>query len=86
MSSSLIFFILALVTIVTVGELVKTWMKRRDTVPEEFAELDETLARIDQLEERVKVLERIITENRFDLKKEIVSLLNHETSGSLRFI
>ena len=74
MSSSLIFFILALVTIVTVGELVKTWMKRRDTVPEEFAELDETLARIDQLEERVKVLERIITENRFDLKKEIDSL------------
>jgi hypothetical protein len=32
------------------------------------------LAKIDQLEERIRVLERIVTENRYDLKKEIESL------------
>jgi hypothetical protein len=74
MSSSLIFFILMLVTIVTVGEVIKMWMKQRKIVPEETGEFEDTLARIDQLEDRVKVLERIVTENRFDLKNEIDSL------------
>jgi hypothetical protein len=43
-------------------------------VPESNEELEETLAKIEILEERIQVLERIITENRFDLKKEIDSL------------
>jgi hypothetical protein len=50
------------------------WMKQRKIVPEETGEFEDTLARIDQLEDRVKVLERIVTENRFDLKNEIDSL------------
>ena len=33
--------------------------------------LDETLAQLDAIEERVRVLERIVTENKFDLKREI---------------
>ena len=73
MNSSFV-FVLMLVTIVMVTGLVKTWIQQRDNDPEKNAELDETLAKIDELEERVKVLERIITENRFDLKKEIDSL------------
>ena len=32
---------------------------------------DDLLAQLDAIEERVRVLERIITENKFDLKKEI---------------
>lgn len=32
---------------------------------------DETLAQIDALEERIRVLERIVTEKRFDLRQEI---------------
>ena len=32
---------------------------------------EEALAHIDQLEERIKVLERIVTENKFDLGREI---------------
>lgn len=31
----------------------------------------ETLAQIDALEERIRVLERIVTENRIDLRQEI---------------
>jgi hypothetical protein len=41
--------------------------KERESDPE----LEETLAHIEKLEERIRVLERIVTENRFDLKKEI---------------
>ena len=73
MNSSFI-FVLMLVTIVMVTGLVKTWLQQRKSDPESNAELEETLAKIDQLEERVRVLERIITENRFDLKTEIDSL------------
>ena len=34
----------------------------------------ETLAQLDALEKRIRVLERIVTENKFDLKREIDSL------------
>ena len=73
MNSSLI-FVLLLVTIVMCANLLQTWIKQKKLRPENNEELDDTLAKIDRLEERVKVLERIITENRFDLKHEIDSL------------
>ena len=73
MNSTLV-FILILVTIVMSAEIVKMWLKRDRDRPAADEELTETLAKIDLLEERIKVLERIITENRFDLKNEIDSL------------
>ena len=36
--------------------------------------VDEMLGQLEAIEERVRVLERIITENKFDLKREIDSL------------
>ena len=36
--------------------------------------VDDVLAQLDAIEERVRVLERIITENKFDLKREIEKL------------
>ncbi len=38
------------------------------------AELEESLAKIEMLEERIRVLERIVTENKYDLGKEIDNL------------
>ena len=73
MNSSM-FFVLILVTIVMCGQIVKTWLERKQGEPVVDEDLAQTLARIDQLEDRIQVLERIITENRFDLKKEIDSL------------
>lgn len=73
MNSSLI-FVLMLVAIVMCANIVQTWIKQRKVVPDENAELVDTMAKIDLLEDRIKVLERIITENRFDLKQEIDSL------------
>jgi hypothetical protein len=73
MNSSLI-FVLLLVAIVMIARIVEAWIKEKKAQPENPGELEDTLSKIDVLEERVKVLERIITENRFDLKREIDSL------------
>ena len=73
MNSSLI-FVLLLVAIVMVARIVETWIRDKKKKPESPDELEDTLAKIEVLEERVKVLERILTENRFDLKREIDSL------------
>jgi hypothetical protein len=73
MNGSLI-FVLMLVTIVMVAQIIKTSIMQRNNAPQGQEELEATLDKIEQLEERVKVLEKIITENRFDLKKEIDSL------------
>ena len=73
MNSTLV-FVLMLVAIVMIGQVVQTWLKQRVSKPEADEELVRTLERLDLLEESIQVLERIITENRFDLKKEIDSL------------
>ena len=73
MNSTLV-FVLLLVGMVMLCNVVTTYLKQRKKLPDEIQELEETVAKIDTLEERIRVLERIITENRFDLKKEIDSL------------
>jgi hypothetical protein len=73
MNSSLI-FVLLLVSIVMSAKVIETWLREKRKKPENPEELEDTLSKIDVLEERVKVLERIITESRFDLKREIDSL------------
>jgi membrane protein implicated in regulation of membrane protease activity len=67
-------FVLLLVSMVLFANIVQTYLKQKKRAPERNEELEDTLAKIDRLEERIQVLERIITENRFDLKKEIDSL------------
>ena len=73
MNSSLV-FVLLIIAMVMCANIIQTCLKQRKKEPEVNEELEETLAKIDLLEERIQVLERIITENRFDLKKEIDSL------------
>jgi hypothetical protein len=74
MNGNLAFMIIMIVAIVMCANVMKAYLKRRNVKPEANEELEETLAKIDTLEDRIKVLERIITENRFDLKREIDSL------------
>jgi hypothetical protein len=73
MNSSLV-FVLLIVGMVMTTNIVQTYLKQRKIEPEANEDLGETVAKIEMLEERIKVLERIVTENRFDLKKEIDSL------------
>jgi len=73
MNSTLVFVII-IVAMAMCANIIQTWLKQKKRAPENHQELEETLNKIDQLEERIKVLERIITEKRFDLGKEIESL------------
>ena len=74
MNSNLVFMIVMIVGIVTCANVLQTYFKHRNKQPEVDEELEDTLAKMERLEERIKVLERIVTENRFDLKNEIDSL------------
>ena len=69
-----LFFVVCIVAIVMCANIIQTYLKQRKRQPEVDEELQETLAKIDVLEERIQVLERIVTEHRFDLKKEIDQL------------
>lgn len=72
--SSTFTFVIVLVSICLVYQLVRSYIEHRNKQPAIDEELQDTLQKIDRLEERIKVLERIVTESRFDLKKEIDSL------------
>ena len=68
-------FILAVIALSLGYALVKNWMSRQpQAATDANEEADEMLSRIDQLEERIRVLERIITDGKYDLKEEIDSL------------
>lgn len=67
-------FVLLLVAVVMFTRLVEAWMKQRAGKAESDESVGEALAKIDLLEERIRVLERIITENRVDLKQQIDNL------------
>lgn len=71
MSGTTFAFLVVMVVMCTYA--FTTYVKEKGN-KEKDAELDETLQKIDRLEERIRVLERIITENKFDLKQEIDSL------------
>ena len=73
MNSSLV-FVLLLISIVMCANIVQTYLKQRKQEPADNEEMEETLTKIELLEERIQVLERIITEKKFDLKSEIDSL------------
>lgn len=67
-------FVLLIIAIVMASQVAKAYIKQRNKKPGVDQELNETLAKIDVLEERIQVLERIITESKYDLKKEIDDL------------
>ena len=67
-------FAFLVILVIFGSQVVKTWIQARHAKPDVDEELEDTLAKIERLEERIQVLERIITEERYDLKKEIDSL------------
>lgn len=62
------------VTVVLLAKLIQAWIENSNKLNSEGEALNETLLKIDRLEERIQVLERIITEDRYDLKKRIDNL------------
>lgn len=55
----------------TIAKISKNRAQKKAT---DDKELEEALARVKALEERIQVLERIVTENKFDLRSEINKL------------
>ena len=73
--NSTFIFVLSIIAIVFTAQTIQKYMKMKS---EEQAtldpELEESLAQIERLEERIRVLERIVTEHKYDLKQEISKL------------
>lgn len=69
-------FVIALVTVVLCARLIQVYIETRNNRSRsaEDVDVEQTIAKIEALEERVRVLERIITEHRFDLEKQIDNL------------
>ena len=72
---STLFYVVCIVAIVFPADTIQKYMKmKNEENKQQDPELEETLAQIERLEERIKVLERIVTENKYDLGKEIDNL------------
>ena len=63
-------FVLLLVLIITVASLIKHRDRRRAAAGQELAELEARLNRLQELEQRVQVLEKIVTDRNYDLKRQ----------------
>lgn len=68
------YFVLCIIAIGCATSIVSQYMKMRAERDVNGSSLDDTEAQISALEERVRVLERIITEGKFDLRNEIDKL------------
>ncbi|HEY5641958.1 MAG TPA: hypothetical protein VIS31_03705 [Woeseiaceae bacterium] len=67
-------FVVWIVAIVFIADTIQKYMKMKHEKKTESPELAEALELVERLEERIRVLERIVTENRYDLKREIDNL------------
>ena len=65
------FYIVCIIAIVLAANTVQQYLKLRHRKEANSKVADETQAQLDELEERIKVLERIVTEHKFDLRQEI---------------
>lgn len=70
-----LFYVVCIVAIVFTADTIQKYLKlKNQEKKEQDPELEETLAQIERLEERIQVLERIVTENKHDLSREISKL------------
>ena len=72
---STLFYVVCSVAIVFTADTNQKYLKMNNEEKKvQDPELEETLAQSERLEERIKVLERIVTENKYDLGREISEL------------
>ena len=68
------FWIFCIVAVVFAAESYQKYLKTQHEKKQSDPELEASLAKIKTLEERIQVLERIITENKRDIGREIDNL------------
>ena len=70
-----LFYVVCIVAIVFTADTIQKYLKVKNAGKQaQDPELEETLAQIERLEERIRVLERIVTENKHDLGRKISEL------------
>ena len=67
-------FVIVIICLSFAFRLVNTWLKDRARLSTEEPASSDLLKRLDEVEERVRVLERIVTDERFDLKQQFRDL------------
>ena len=65
------FYVVCIVAIVLAANTIQQYLKLRHRKEDQSAMAEETQAQLDRLEERIRVLEKIVTENKYDLRQEI---------------
>ncbi len=68
------FYVVCIVVVVVAAESYQRYLKMKQQENQHNPELEDSLAKIEKLEERIRVLERIVTENKHDLGREIDKL------------
>ena len=68
------FYVVCIVVVVFAADTYQKYLKMKQAKIESDPELEKSLAKIEKLEERIRVLERIVTENKRDIGREIDSL------------
>lgn len=66
--------VLGIVIVVTGAKLINNFMKFKTSNNEAIGNMDQRIAKLEELEERIKVLETIITDQNYDLDQKIKSL------------
>lgn len=71
---STLFYVVLIVAVVMTADTIQKFLKMRHEQRTNDEKTDDELERLTQLEERIRVLERIVTEDKHDLRREINSL------------
>ena len=68
------FYVVCIVAVVFTADCFQKYLKMKHEKKQHDPELEDSLRKIELLEERIRVLERIVTESKHDLGREIDSL------------
>jgi hypothetical protein len=68
------FYVVCIVVVVFAADSYQKYLKAKANNKKNDPGLEESLAKIELLEERIRVLERIVTESKHDLGREIDNL------------
>ena len=68
------FYVVCIVVVVLAADSYQKYLKAKASNKKNDPDLEESLAKIELLEERIRVLERIVTESKHDLGREIDNL------------
>jgi membrane protein implicated in regulation of membrane protease activity len=63
-----------IVVAVLLANLIKEWLRTKQTPEVDLSPVEDRIDKLESLEERIRVLEAIVTDKGYDLKKEIDDL------------